>query len=1086
MPLKIISAGAGSGKTYTLTRALTKLLTPDENGIAQVRPNGIIATTFTNKAAAELQDRVRIHLLEEGLIKEADELGQALIGTVHAIGAQLLKRFAFEAGISPQVEVMADEDSSVLFNNSLSAIITPELLDEMDLLSERLSLGGTEGTDWRKHVQNIVEKARANNFNSAVLEESKQYSIDTFFELLPDQKAALDPIFQTGKELYFSFHSTLNDAIEGLEGNTGDTVKKRETVIKDLKKIRNTYRNKDFVSWNDWHKLSVVDPGKKSAEFVIDLIRLAERHLFAEPFRDDIRQYITKVFDTAILAIDEFQSYKKQRGLIDYTDMETGLLTLLQNPVVRKELGESLDLLLVDEFQDTNPIQLQIFLLLTDIAKQAIWVGDPKQSIYGFRGAEPKLMQAVIDYADEEETLGTSYRSREDIVNSVNAIFVKAFEGILPPEKVALHTASKNQKINDPAGLGLALQHWHFENEDGSGSKGNTEWFSGCVARATRELLESGLAVRDSKSPSGKRPIRGSDIAILCRTNHISIDLAEGLNAEGLQASTAQGDLLVTKEAQLLLACLEYLYQQNCSLAVAKILLLGGGEDLNDILVHRLAFLKDLAQQENVKKRDWGGSHYMIQQLDQLRAKVRDYAAGEITQLVIDSLDLFRIVATWGNRKQRHANINVIRTLAMQYESSCLKLHSSSTLGGFLLWLQELYNKKSDQQAVSTGHDTIEVMTYHRSKGLEWPVVICMNLDNKLNDKLFEPVIVNKSAVIDLKNPLANRLIRFWVSPYDDKISTSAIHKALATHPAKVESEQRALEEEARLLYVALTRPRDYLVFPTRKVDTLWLNRVWHKNEKTPSLHEQEIECQWAWNEQAIYKDTKVLPYPSEFEGMPAKEEEIVYFSPRKGAVNHTPLFGGKPSVQNEPDFMLPAFRTGKMVNYANPLDPPFELDEDEYDQVLQALFTATGPNTPANQFLEIADTLVKDFKITSMKAQELANHAMAFYKEFSAVYQTGNWSGNVFLKGFVGKQLWEINAGGLLVGAEQKVIVHHEMYAGESSRWRTKTQEWIPSVAAGSVLLSTNPEQALKDKQDGAFIGVVHFARFGGWIEIL
>jgi ATP-dependent helicase/nuclease subunit A len=108
--IEILSAGAGSGKTYTLTGRMVSLL---QQGI---RPAGIMATTFTQKAAAELQDRVRVRLLEAGMRDAANELGQALIGTVHGIGVRLLQRFAFEAGVSPLVEIIAEGDSRRLFN----------------------------------------------------------------------------------------------------------------------------------------------------------------------------------------------------------------------------------------------------------------------------------------------------------------------------------------------------------------------------------------------------------------------------------------------------------------------------------------------------------------------------------------------------------------------------------------------------------------------------------------------------------------------------------------------------------------------------------------------------------------------------------------------------------------------------------------------------------------------------------------------------------------------------------------------------------------------------------------------------------
>ena len=93
-----------------------------------VRASGIIATTFTKKAAAELQERVRVKLLQEQLSEQADQLTNAMIGTVHSLGVQLLKRFAFEAGVSPQVSIIADEDHQLLFNQSLTTILTLSLI----------------------------------------------------------------------------------------------------------------------------------------------------------------------------------------------------------------------------------------------------------------------------------------------------------------------------------------------------------------------------------------------------------------------------------------------------------------------------------------------------------------------------------------------------------------------------------------------------------------------------------------------------------------------------------------------------------------------------------------------------------------------------------------------------------------------------------------------------------------------------------------------------------------------------------------------------------------------------------------------
>ena len=124
---------------------------------------------------------------------------------------------------------------------------------------------------------------------------------------------------------------------------------------------------------------------------------------------------------TAMIA---YQEFKKKRGLIDFVDQEQLLLKALDLPDVSNVLQEELDLLLVDEFQDTSPIQLALFLKLAEAATETVFVGDVKQAIYGFRGSDPELMQAVLKTVEKEggrkEVLGKSYRSRGHLVEYTN------------------------------------------------------------------------------------------------------------------------------------------------------------------------------------------------------------------------------------------------------------------------------------------------------------------------------------------------------------------------------------------------------------------------------------------------------------------------------------------------------------------------------------------------------------------------------------------------------------------------------------------------------------------------------------------
>ncbi|MCK6581440.1 MAG: UvrD-helicase domain-containing protein, partial [Anaerolineae bacterium] len=201
-----------------------------------------------------------------------------------------------------------------------------------------------------------------------------------------------------------------------------DGTKTTREAAEELRNLQNQLKWRGELYWHEWVKISKAKVGAKSRDLFEDLRTFALRHDEHPQFRADVRRFIETVFDIAMDALGEYEQYKKKRGLIDYTDMETYVSRLLRIDSVRDALRDELDLLLVDEFQDTSPIQLDIFLQLSRLARHSIWVGDPKQSIYGFRGAEPALMQAIINATggvQPENVLRKSWRSWPDIVYAV-------------------------------------------------------------------------------------------------------------------------------------------------------------------------------------------------------------------------------------------------------------------------------------------------------------------------------------------------------------------------------------------------------------------------------------------------------------------------------------------------------------------------------------------------------------------------------------------------------------------------------------------------------------------------------------------
>jgi ATP-dependent helicase/nuclease subunit A len=772
-----------------------------------VRPEGIVATTFTQKAAAELQERVRVKLIELGQTEAANQLGTALIGTVHSIGIKLLQRFAFDIGVSPLVEVIAEGDGQLLFNQSLAQVLTSERTERMQQLCDRLGFNKREETDWRRQIRELTDLARANNFGPDVMAISRQRSWAKLEALLPPVLDRSELTWQNQLVMH------LEQTIEALNQHEADTTKVTRDAAIALQRILQDFKWRGELHWHEWIKITKTHPGAKSRDLVLDLHAFANTHDQHAQFRADLMGYIYLVFDIASDALREYESYKKKRGLIDYTDMETSVSRLLRIESVRATLAKEIDLLLVDEFQDTSPIQLDIFLQLSQLAKHSIWVGDPKQSIYGFRGAEPALMQAIIEATGgirAENILGQSWRSRPDLVEASNAIFSRAFY-TMPREQVVLTPARKDPAAESGA-PDLALMHWHFLPEEDTRKPYGKPWMEQCVADQVRVLLERNTLIFNKKTQIWQ-PAKAGDVAILCRSNMACQEVALALQRAGLQASMSQAGLLETAEIKLVLSYMRLIINPNDRLSQSEILLLSGVHTLEELIQHPELIAVQVP-----------------------RSATEGMSAAEVLQYLIATYDLRRLVVRLGNATQRLDNLECLRRYALEYESACDRIHSAATIGGFLMWLDRLAQLEQDMQGSGEGDDAVKVLTYHKSKGLEYPIVVMHGLESSLKEKIWGLSLVPENAP-DLNDILGGRWIRLWIQPYADQIKNTPLEAAVQQTQAYQWARQQALEEEARLLYVGVTRARDYLIVPTTVRPTLWLNRVFNAgNEDTPTL----------------------------------------------------------------------------------------------------------------------------------------------------------------------------------------------------------------------------------------------------------
>jgi len=399
--IRILNAGAGSGKTYRLTEELLTLL----NGSSNVSPGGIIATTFTRKASSELMERLRQALFDTGRHSEAEQLSAGFIGTVNGVCGSLLQHLAFEAGISPTTEVIPEEDQQSLFTQAFSEVISGNQVDVLEEIAERF-----DNLEWKDSLKKIVDAARSNNCKGTDFSDFAKKSFDSLKQFLPQ------PSSTSAKALDDSLRKAISTAIISIRSNISDTTKGTHDYLTLLESIEVRLKQDALLPWSDWVRLAATAPTKKSAPLALPVQKAASVHPAHPRFHKDLEDFITRIFELAGDVLEHYQNYKKERGLMDFVDQEALLLEALESSEVNARLADELDLLMVDEFQDTSPIQLALFLKLAGIVKQTIWVGDPKQSIYAFRGADPSLMAAVVNAVPvrAEDILNISYRSRAE------------------------------------------------------------------------------------------------------------------------------------------------------------------------------------------------------------------------------------------------------------------------------------------------------------------------------------------------------------------------------------------------------------------------------------------------------------------------------------------------------------------------------------------------------------------------------------------------------------------------------------------------------------------------------------------------
>lgn len=807
MNIRVITASAGTGKTHRLTEVLDHAVASGD-----ARPETIVATTFTSHAAAELIERARARLLRLGRARDAQRLLAARIGTVNAVCGGLAIELAFELGVSPDVRVLDEAASALELRRALARVVSDERAEELDRLRERFE----RERDWRLDIATIVDAARANGLGATDLLACAERSSR-------ELDACLGPT--TDDDLDRMLGTALGDALVGIS-TTEDTTKGTATYVQHLRSAERDLGSAR-LAWGTWATLAKLVPTKRSLEHAERVKYVAGRHREHPRLRRELHRSIRLLFDVAAAALHVYQDHKRNLGVVDFVDQEALTLAMLRRQDVRDALKGQIDLVLVDEFQDTSPIQLALFLELAKLAPASVWVGDPKQAIFAFRGTDPALMDAAIESLTSPrldadlveravetigqgvETLGISFRSRPALVALTSEIFARAFERVgVTPERTRLvpHLAT------EPEGLGPIVEYWPLDLDRSAGTD-NASGRAAAVAAGVRDLIAREATIRTR--PIGVGPARPRDIAVLCRTNQQAQAVADALALLRVPAVVPRTGLLDTVEAQVVRAGVALWIDPDDALAAAELARAVTYATNLDALVAR-----SLESPGRHAFRD----DPLVAPLLARREANPDLAPVAAVEAVIDATRLRELCAAWGETAQRLANLDALRAHATVYATEALKSAKAATLGGLLRHFDRLAPQAArwdesarDRQALLASVDAVTVSTWHRAKGLEWPVAILFGLESMREPSSYGVHVMSDRTSFDVEDPLGGRWIRYWPNPYATWNQLGAVRTAYEASDAHSTLVAKADREALRVLYVGWTRARDRLIFAAQR-----------------------------------------------------------------------------------------------------------------------------------------------------------------------------------------------------------------------------------------------------------------------------
>ncbi|MBT2581708.1 helicase-exonuclease AddAB subunit AddA [Planococcus sp. ISL-109] len=862
----LVSAAAGSGKTAVLiNRMIEKVL--DEQDPVSV--DELLVVTFTNASAAEMRHRMS-YALEQAVVAQPDSahlkkqlrlINKAQISTLHSFCLQVVKQYAYLLEIDPGFRIAGDTEAALLRDDVMEAVLedayegaereriyrladsfTSDRSDQaMEILLSKLydySRVHPEPNLWLEQLPKLYDVPEDAAIDDLPFMEDLKMTIRHSFEAAldlldegwdlatrPDGPAILEENFRMDATLIRAALDALDESWSALHSYARNIQWERLASVKkdscdpQLAEQAKARRNEAKKLFND----------VKDGYFARAPHRLLEEMREMAPLMRTLVD-LTKKFAQG------YHALKIDRGLVDFSDLEHYALEVLsdggQPSAIAIDYRARFKEVLVDEYQDTNMLQETILNLVKSGSEQdgnLFMVGDVKQSIYRFRLAEPMLFlgkysrfSRTADGTGLRIDLNANFRSRKEVLDGTNYLFSQ-----IMGERVGEIDYDEDAALKPKAPypdqvvpIGLTLIHepdTEEEAEEANSEMDKSQWEARWIAGEIRRMMDSGATVHDPWSGK-ERPLEYRDIVVLMRSMTWSGDFSDEFKMGGIPLyAELNGGYFDALEVMIMLNTLRVVdnpYQDIPLAAVLRAPFFGLQE--NELAAIRLAdqkgtfydALKAFIRIGSMEEATRAKLRRFTNNLEQWRNLARRGSLSELIWQVYMDTNYYEMAGAMSNGKQRQANLRALHDRSLEYEKTAFR-----GLFRFLRFIDRMRERGDDlgtAKSLSEKENVVRLMTVHKSKGLEFPIVFFAGTGRQFNEMDFhKPYLFDQQYGLAVKAVNPDTRLEYTSLPY------------LAVKEMK-QLQMRA--EEMRVLYVAMTRAKEklYLTASVKELDRLF------------------------------------------------------------------------------------------------------------------------------------------------------------------------------------------------------------------------------------------------------------------------